>query len=192
MPILGVVASSISGRLWAPEGGYDALATVTVGSTAVSSISFDGVPSGYKHLELRWIGLTNDTANSGLGNVRCSLYFNGDVVATNYYNHFLNGDGTNASVGSENTAKFAGNATRNSQLGPGVNIATILNYGVSTRNKVTRTLTGFQNNDTTGGNQGIRFVSGLWSNTSPITSIQLVPESGSFKQYTSVALYGVR
>ena len=30
MPILGIWASQISGKLWAPAGAYDALATVTV------------------------------------------------------------------------------------------------------------------------------------------------------------------
>jgi hypothetical protein len=38
MPILGIMASQISGHLWAPEGAYDALSTVTVGATAVLAL----------------------------------------------------------------------------------------------------------------------------------------------------------
>ena len=32
MPILGVIASQISGHLFAPSGAYDSIATVTVGN----------------------------------------------------------------------------------------------------------------------------------------------------------------
>jgi len=190
MPLPGIYASSVSA--WQPAGAYDSLATVTVGATAVASVTFAGIPTGYKHLQIRWIGLTNDTAGSGLGNVRCSLFFNGDTTATNYYNHDLKGNGTSASAGAENSAKFAGNAVRNSMIGPGANIVDILDYAFTTKNKTIRTLTGFQNNDANVSNEGIRLVSGSWTNTSAITSIQLVPESGNFKLYTSVALYGVK
>jgi hypothetical protein len=51
-PILtGVIASGISGHLtppWSPEGAHDALATVTLSASA-ASITFAGIPSGYKH-----------------------------------------------------------------------------------------------------------------------------------------------
>jgi hypothetical protein len=174
------------------EGAYDALATVIVPSGGLSSITFGGIPSGYKHLQLRWIGFTDDTAGSGLGNVRCSLFFNGDTTTTNYYNHDLKGNGTSPSSAAENTAKFAGNAVRNSMVGPGANIVNMLDYSSITKNKIVRTLTGFQNNDSNDSNEGIRLVSGSWNNTSAINSIQLVPESGNFKLYTSVALYGVK
>jgi len=189
MPILGIMASQISGHLWAPEGAYDALATVTVPATAVASITFAGIPNTYKHLQIRWNGLTDDTGSSGLGNVRCSLFFNADTTATNYYNHYLIGNGSAASAGAENSAKFAGNAVRNSMIAPGTNIVDILDYAATTKNKTVRTLTGFENNDTNG---GIRLVSGSWTNTSAINSIQLTPESGNLKQYTTVSLYGVR
>ena len=35
----GVVASGISGNLWAPSGAYDSIATVNVGSGGASSIA---------------------------------------------------------------------------------------------------------------------------------------------------------
>ena len=45
MPILGIMASQISGHLWQPEGAYDSLATVTVGATSVATIEIAGIPS---------------------------------------------------------------------------------------------------------------------------------------------------
>jgi hypothetical protein len=44
-PILGIMASQISGHLWEPQGAYDALSTVTLSANA-SSVSFTGIPSG--------------------------------------------------------------------------------------------------------------------------------------------------
>jgi len=175
-----------------PFGAYDGLGTVTVGASPVASVSFSGIPTGYEHLQIRWMGLNNDTASTGVGNVRCSLYFNGDDTATNYYNHFFIGPGGTPTSGNENSAKFAGNATRNSHLGPGVNIVDILDYNSTNKTKTVRTLTGYHHNDTSSSNQSFRIVSGLWNNISPISSIQIVPESGSFKQYSSFALYGVK
>ena len=192
--LTGVFASQISGHLFSgPTGAMDALATITVPSGGASSIVFSAIPqTGYKHLQIRGIAFTDDTGNSGLGNIRLSAFFNGDTTATNYYNHDLKGDGTSASAGSENAAKFAGNGVRNSMIAPGANIVDILDYTSINKNKVVRTLTGFQNNDTNVSNQGIRLVSGLWNNTSAISSIQLVPELGNFKQYTQFSLYGVK
>jgi hypothetical protein len=158
-------------------------------ASSTASITFSNIPNTYKHLQIRWIGLTDDTGSSGLGNVRCSLFFNTDTTATNYYNHFLIGNGSAASAGSENSAKFAGNAVRNSMIAPGVNIVDILDYASTTKNKTVRTLTGFENNDTNG---NVRFVSGSWTNTSPINSIQLTPESGNLKQYSRFSLYGIK
>jgi hypothetical protein len=38
----------------------------------------------------------------------------------------------------------------------------------------------------------IGLISGLWMNTSAITSINIFPNSGDFNQYTQFALYGVK
>jgi hypothetical protein len=198
MPIIAGRASAAYGAGFAaitappylgPFGAYDALASTTVGSTAVSGITFAGIPTGYKHLQIRWVGFTND---AGTGNIRASIFFNGDTTATNYYNHFLSGDGSNASAGSENAAKFGGNAVRNSAIAGGVNIVDILDYASTTKKTTVRTLTGFNNNDANISNEGVRLVSGLWNNTDAVTSLQFVPELGSFKIYTTIALYGVK
>jgi hypothetical protein len=173
-----------------PFGAYDSLASTTVGATAVSSITFSGIPTGYKHLQIRWTGLSDDTSASGVSHVRAILFFNADTTTTNYYNHFLIGDGANTSAGAENTAKFAGNATRNSMIAPCPNIVDILDYASTSINKTVRTLTGYNNNDAT--NNTARLVSGAWNNTAAITSIQLTLEAGNLKQFTKVSLYGVK
>ena len=55
-PNLGIIATSISGHLFTFSlvGNYDALATVTVPSGGLSSITFAGIPTtGYSHLQIR-------------------------------------------------------------------------------------------------------------------------------------------
>jgi hypothetical protein len=49
------MASQISGHLYdGPFGAYDSLATVTLSADA-ASVTFAGIPSGYKHLQIRAI-----------------------------------------------------------------------------------------------------------------------------------------
>ncbi len=87
-PILGIWASQISGRLWEPQGAYDALATVTP-SGSTGTITFAGIPSTYKHLQIRAIG-RSDYAGS---NVQLAMRFNSDTAA-NYSTHNLIGVGS--------------------------------------------------------------------------------------------------
>jgi len=81
-----MLAGNTTWSPWEPAGAYDALATVTVGSTAVSDITFTGIPTGYKHLQIRGILLSS----SGQNNL--SLRCNSDTAA-NYSSHQLQGDG---------------------------------------------------------------------------------------------------
>jgi hypothetical protein len=84
----GIFASQISGHLYdGPFGAYDSLATVTL-SAATSTITFAGIPSGYKHLQIRYSLTAAAPADT-------TLKFNGDSGA-NYSSHLLRGGGTAA------------------------------------------------------------------------------------------------
>ena len=186
---VGIYASQISGHLVVPNSYYS-IATQTITSGTASSITFSSIPQTYTHLQLRLLANNNDTVGSGLNNVRCSGYFNGDTTDTNYYNHYLNGDGYSANAGSENSAKWAMSATRNSMIAPGIAIADILDYTNTNKYKTTRSLWGWNNDDANYG--AVRLLSGVWSNTAAINSITITPESGAFKAYSSFALYGIK
>jgi hypothetical protein len=179
----------LAGNAFYNPNSFASIATQTVTSGTASSITFSSIPQTYKHLQLRLLANNNDTGGSGVGNVRCSGFFNGDTTQTNYYNHYLYGDGYSAGAGAENTAKWIMSATRNSMIAPGIAIADILDYTNTNKYKTARALWGWDNND--GNNSSVRLLSGLWSNTSAITSITITPESGAFKAYSSFALYGV-
>ena len=186
-PILGIWASQISGHLWAPEGAYDALATVTVPSGGAASISFAGIPQGYKHLELRYFG--RGTAS---GQTYGIVSANGDTSTSNYKGHDLFGDGGTAyasaysSISGFVIQKFPGTSSTSGIFGTG--IFTILDYASTNKNKTSRCLGGQDSN----GSGEIDFVSSAWFSTSAITSLSIVPSSGSFAQYTQFSLFGVK
>jgi hypothetical protein len=85
MPILGIMASQISGHLFAPSGAYDSIATTTLSSPA-ASITFSSIPATYTHLQIR--GIARSTAAAG----NVSIAYNSDT-GSNYAGHDLYGDG---------------------------------------------------------------------------------------------------
>lgn len=191
MPILGIIASSFRSAA-GPEGAYDALATVTVGSTAVSSITFAGIPTGYKHLQIRYIARDN-RATTGFDNM--FIKFNGGASAT-YSWHRLVGNGTSAAAAaapsqteialSEAAISRGNNASNIFATG----IIDILDYTNTNKYKTIRALHGGDAN----GSGSIVLTSGLWyGSTNAITSIDFTAENASsFTQYSQLALFGVK
>jgi hypothetical protein len=192
---VGIYASQISGKLWAPAGAYDALATVTVPSGGAASVSFVGIPTGYKHLQLR---ISGRGLSSSADRVSITVKVNSDTSSL-YANHALIGDGSSASAAS---AINQGVGVNNYMAGIsaivgstgaanafGVSVVDILDYADTNKFKTFRSLAGQDQNNTSG---RIALVSGLYRSTSAITSLDLNLESGSWAQYSSIALYGVK
>ncbi len=186
MPILGIMASAMSANLWQPEGAYDSLATVTVPSGGVASITFAGIPSTYKHLQIRCLVKSTLAGNSSA----MAIQYNS--ITTGYFHHGLYGDGASAgsySVTSTNTAGGSFTAGTAATSVFGAVIIDILDYASADKNKTTRILSGADFN----GTGQIRFSSGSVALTSPITSLNLFDiNGGTLSQYSSFALYGVK
>jgi hypothetical protein len=179
-PILGIVASSISGSLLASS--YESIATVTIGSGGASSISFTSIPSTYKHLQIRaLVGSTVSAGNS------MNMYFNTDSTTTNYYQHNLRGNGSTATAGAANIYRVS--YTAGSSPNFGAHIIDILEYTNTSKNKTVRTLSGYDAN----GSGNVSLNSELWSNTAAVNAITLTLDgSQTFQQYSSFALYGIK
>jgi hypothetical protein len=189
MPILGIMASSRPA--FELVGAYDSLATVTLSANA-TSVSFTGIPSGYKHLQVRITGKM-DRTSAAFGDYHVSL--NGNTSSI-YPTHTLSGNGSSASAFAQTTGvglgywsfgRLAGNTIASLM---GVAILDFLDYTDTTKNKVVRALSGVDTN----GSGEINFQSGAFLNTSAITSIQFAPGFGStnFIAPTSFALYGIK
>ena len=168
-------------NLSADNNYMETIASTLVGAGGVSSITFSNIPQGYKHLQVRYITLTNTLAGP------TTLQFNGDTTGANYRYHVLFGNGTSALAGTGTTAYapiFQGNTTY-----PSAGILDILDYNNTNKYKTTRNLDGYDTNNTISGSLGLS--SGLWMNTAAITSITFVGNT-SFSQYTRFSLYGIK
>ena len=184
MPILGIMASQISGHLFGPSGAYDSIATVTC-SGGETTITFSSIPATYTHLQIR--GIANISTNDGLFPIR----FNADT-GSNYVYHRLTGNGSVAGA-ANGTSMTGGKANVGIGFPNGANIfgpfiMDILDYANTSKYKTMRTLTGGDSN----GSGGVEFDSGLWMSASAISTILLTAASGSFVQYSSFALYGIK
>lgn len=192
-PILGILASGISGNLWAPSKDYDSIATTTL-ATSTATITFSSIPSTYKHLQLRVLAkgafVSNDRA-------AFKLQFNGDT-ASNYNTHNLMGDGASVSAGSSGSQTYmfgnpnsefpSSSASVNASMF-GVAVIDFLDYTDTNKFTTGRFLSGWDNNSTLG---RVIFQSGLWRSTSAVTSISITSDLGNWAQYSQFALYGIK
>jgi hypothetical protein len=175
---------------WSPDGAYDSLATVTVPSGGLASVTFAGIPNTYKHLQIR--GIARNTSSGG--NLDYALRFNGDSSTSNYAWHRLFGDGA-TTYGQWNVnpvgQAFIGITTQSTDTASAFasSVTDILDYAATNKNKTVRSLWGKDTNGT--GLVGL--ASALWINSSTaITSILVLPQSGNFAEYSQFTLYGVR
>ena len=188
-PMLGIMASAISGNLFAPSGAYDSIATTTL-STATASVTFSSIPATYTHLQIRYIAKTSRAAV----NDYAKLEINADTTTSNYRSHTLNGDGGSAYAGTTANAIEIGGFPGNTNADMfGIGVLDFLDYANTNKYKTIRTLSGFNQNSATAATQWIGLDSGLWMSSSAITSIKITPGTGpNFVTYSSFALYGIK
>ncbi len=170
----------------ASTNSYESIETFTVGSGGQATITFSSIPSTYKHLQLRVMAKNSSSGSFDAGG---RIRFNSDS-GNNYANHELYGVGSGTPSsdvpGGSNPYSNINWILGSSQMS--ANIFDILDYSNTNKNKTVRQLGG---TDTNGGGI-IQFQSGMWMNTSAISSIVIDISSGSFAQYSSFALYGIK
>ena len=179
MPILGIMASQISGKLWQPDGAYDALSTVTVPSGGVASIEFAGIPNTYKHLQIRSLALTT-------GALWFQTNINGDT-STNYASHALYANGSSASAFGTGTGVASyGYTALIEATGQSALIIDFLDYASTTKNKTVRS---FWGNDRNGsGNIGIN----SFFRPAELGAINSIKITAPLQQHSQFTLYGIR
>ena len=182
-----MLAGNTTWNPWEPAGAYDSLATVTVGSTAVATIDFVGIPTGYQHLQVRGIAFTTGSAVQGLLRVG-----NGSLDSgSNYSRHSLYGDGGAAAALatlSQTSAVIGGYAVGMNTTNPFAYVIDILDYSAVNKNKTMRILSGTDRN----GSGEIELNSSAWLNTNAITTLSIIASGSTFTQYSTFSLYGVK
>jgi hypothetical protein len=193
MPILGIIASQISGHLY-PTTGFVSIATQTVGSGGAASVEFTNIPNVYKHLQIRCLSRMTSTS------IRVNMQVGNTTIDTgsNYNWHSLGGDGVSAfgyTPGPNLNYIQANSSVQSSEIANafGVGIIDILDYASTNKNKTFRMLTGTDLNSYAGGNYFVGLNSGAWFSTSAIDRIKLYPNgAGNIAQYSQFALYGIQ
>ncbi len=164
---------------------YKALSTVTVGAGGSSTITFSNIPQTYTDLR---IVLSARTDRSGFPNDNIRVYPNGS--SSNLSERYLLGFGSGVTSATDTSGLGAAGA-----VGASATASTFSNVEVYIPNYTGSTNKQFaidavSENNATDGRQGL--TANLWSSTTPITSLTIVPSSGpNFVQYTTATLYGV-
>lgn len=154
---------------------YTTIATTTLtGST--SSYTFSSIPGTYTDLVLT-------TSGTASGDFSYKLQFNGDTTS-NYSSTYLYGDGTSTTSGrSAGSTNIVGMSRTGTVRANGV--IHILNYSSATMCKTVIGYGGTANNI-------VIAASGLWRKTpEAITSVTVLPESGTMSAGTVLTLHGI-
>ena len=159
------------------------ISTVTVGSGGSATIGFSSIPSTYTHLSLKLSGRTDNSSSTLL------ITFNGS--SANLSSTVMYGTGsatgtylssTNLEIPTLNWSTTTSNTFNNMDM-------LIANYTESVH-KLTRIDGAQETNATTTAFNSHQ--AGLWANNSAITQITLTPAAGSFVQYSTASLYGIK
>ena len=197
MPIIGVIDSAKTGNLVIPFNYYS-IATGTVDSGNSATISFTAIPQTYTHLQLR--AFTQGSRTSGLDTQFYAQFGHGTLdTGANYVDHGVYGQGRTSSTvftsynnGGGTSIMPANNSGTQTAGNFGASIWDILDYTNTNKYKTVRILSGEDPNSTASYEGTIGLTSGLWINTNSIDTIQLTMSGYNFKQYSQIALYGVK
>lgn len=178
---------------------YYLIATTTVGATSVSTIEFSSIPQTYTDLQLVYSLRSNDTTAT-TGNYD-PIYYRLNGTTSGYTAKDLSSQNTSVYSGSSTTdtsAVAGGTWGRMTSAGAVSANATascfsltslyIPNYTGSTSKSITYESVMEQNQAAS----WVEFGGLLWSNTAAITSIAIALKFGSFVQYSSASLYGIK
>lgn len=167
---------------------YESIQTYTVGAGGQAVISFTIIPATYKHLQIRGIGRSDYSGAS----TNLLYKMNSDSTAANYTYHVLRGDGSTASATGGTSLNLLGNDIITANTGTantfGTIVCDVLDYANTSKYKTQRNLGGRDHN----GSGFIAVDSSLWLSTAAVTQIDLYPQNGSWMQYSSFALYGIK
>jgi hypothetical protein len=166
---------------------YESIATA-LGTGSSGTITFSTIPATFKHLQIRYIG-----RNSATGGSLATLRMRVNGYTSNYPLHKLQGDGSSASaygttaeVYIQDNMLMSTNSAAASIYGAGV--IDILDYADTNKFKTVRALTGVDLN----GSGQIVLASGLYQQTTAISSITLEANGVNWLTGSHFALYGIK
>ena len=169
----------LAGNAAYSPSSFESIASAT-GTGSSGTITFNSIPSTYKHLQIRMASQVSTTNNT-------ELRFNSDLTDTNYTYHYLRGTGAAVSgTGYSGIALQLFNSGTSSITA--VSIVDVIDYASTTKNKTVKGITAREFNTTSG---LIDLNSSLWLSTAAVTSISLISNQ-NYTTTSTFALYGIK
>jgi hypothetical protein len=162
---------------------YALIQTVTVTGSTAATIDFTSIPATYTDLILKLSTRTNHATNGDSAYIR----FNG--VTTGYNTRRLQGDGTQAYSANATEILFATTAA-NDSANQFSNVNVYITGYTTSNAKAISFSGGSPNKGATSGY--VRVGAAAWTGTGVISSISVIPNNGSFVQYSMASLYGIK
>lgn len=181
MPILGVVASSISGNL--STSAWDQIATAT-GTGSSQTLAFSSIPQTYKDLMVMFTGAST-TSNFDQGTQITINSGTTGPLSTYMYGNYGSAGGALPNVGTGTSSYYLNTLGNNNQTQ-----ATVLFMDYSSTNK-TKTVHCYNGMQTSSGGYTFMY-SGVFNTTTAISQISLIASVGNWNTNTRCTLYGVK
>ena len=162
---------------------YTLINSSTVGVGGAASITFSSIPATYMDLLIK----TSLRGSRSAINEGVNVSFNGSTSSFTY--RALQGNGSAASSFNSTAGYYTdtdGDTAAANTFGNGE--IYIPNYAGSNNKSYSADSVAETNNTTI----YMQLVAGLWSNTAAITSISFACTVGSFKEYSTAYLYGIK
>jgi hypothetical protein len=161
--------------------------TVTVGVAGAATIDFTSIPQSFTDLKIVLSARSTTTGTDGNPWTDINCTFNS--LNTNFSFRVIYGTGTTTASGSATGGWFGwGNDTNSTASVFNNNEIYIPNY-TSANHKSFSVDTTIENN---GSASILGLSTNLWANTAAITAVSLAYVSGSFAQYSTATLYGIK
>jgi hypothetical protein len=190
MPILGVIASGVSGHLSFPSD-FESIQTINITNNSTTVADFTSIPATYRNLYLR------SQMSATVGGAEAWVSFNGDTTAGNYSRQVMYNTGSGAGVSFAQNSQAAG---RSWLYSPDTNTNYPYSFPVYNNYIIDYAQTNKYKSSWQDGYQGIDASYGAilggsftWANTaSAINRITLTMQTGAFAQYSQLALFGLK
>jgi hypothetical protein len=161
-------------------GAFQSIATALPNGTA-QTVTFNSIPQGYKHLQIRGNALLNSSA-------QITMEINS--ADTNQIFHYLQGTGSSVTAGGATSLYISGQTTPGENK-PTAFIVDLHDYSSTTKNKTARFISGQDSNGTY--YDRIWIGSGARFETTAITSLKFSTNGGVLWETNStIALYGIK
>lgn len=170
---------------------YSKLASTTVGATSVASIAFNNIPQNYTDLVVK---VSTRTSGDQAGTTYCQLRITYNGSSSGYSYELLYG------IPSVGAGSLSGSSASEITWAGGVaditaTASTFANSEIYIPNYTSSNYKSASHDSVTESNSTLALATltaSLWSNTAAINNITFTAETGSFVQYSTATLYGIR